>query len=1026
MNNIFLLEKAASRIRELRTYRYKEVTPITNWHVTEDETKVEKYPPHLTKEAQSFKVGDIWKGRDYYLWLQTDVVLPNDPQEILYFDFGRTGGGGNSGFEALLFIDGQPYQGVDSNHKEVFLKEEFLGKKVQLSLKLWSGLEGGGVEQIQQHQFKQGNLIKLDAACDDLYYTTLMLHDTIQMLDKNNETRYLLEDLLAKTLLLIDWSYPASSQFYESIAKACDFLNESLEKLPKETKIKITAIGHTHIDVAWLWRLKHTREKAARSFSTVLELMDKYPEYIFLQSQPQLYKYIKEDYPELYEKIKQQVANHRWEVDGAMWLEADCNIPSGESLVRQILHGKKFIKEEFNQEMHYLWLPDVFGYSWALPQILKKSGIDTFMTTKISWNQFNRMPHDTFIWKGMDGTEILTHFITTPVAGASLAEHNRTNWFYTYNGDMEADTVIGSYQAYRDKDFNSNLLLAYGYGDGGGGVNRDMLEKRRRLNKLPGVPQVVPGQAKDFFDTLHETVEKTDHYVHTWDGELYLEYHRGTYTSQAHVKKTNRKTELSLRELEILESFSALGGQSVYPAEEIYDLWEVLLRNQFHDIIPGSSIKEVYQDYENEFAIVKEKLQILTDQLNLAETLNVINTAGWKRKALITLPAGENYGLEDGTSLPAVSYQGKQVVLVEVPAFSSQKLTLVESSKQIKTPVAKEISHGVETDFYRISWNEAGQLISLYDVENQREVLKGLGNVLQLFEDKPMNYDNWDIDIFYQEKGKNLAASSVRLIENNPLFAIVEATYVFGKSKITQHMKLYAHTRRIDFVTEVDWQERQQLLKVAFDVAIRSTEATYDIQYGNVKRPTHWNTSWDLAKFEVVGHQWSDLSQRDYGVSLLNDCKYGYDIKESQMRLTLLKGGIYPDPTADLGHHEFTYSLLPHTGDFVTGKTVEEAWEINQPLTCLKNEALSFAPLRLTTDTPLSIDALKVAETKDGFIFRCHEHTGANQTVSFTLAEGYGWQETNLMEENLLETGEKELNFTLQPYEVKTFRIFKN
>lgn len=1020
MQNIFLLEKAANRIFALKTYRYRNITPITNWKVMEDKTKAEKYPPKVTKTALHVNTGDSWQGHDYYLWLQTDLYLSDNPREILYFDFTRLNSSENANFEALLFIDGKPYQGVDANHKEVFLKKEFLGKKVQLALKLWSGLEGG--KNISQ-QFKQADLRELDEACDDLYYTTLMLHDTISLLDKNNETRYILEEILAKTLLLIDWSNPTSFEFYESVENANRFLNESLEKLPKETKIKVTALGHTHIDVAWLWRLKHTREKAARSFSTVLELMEKYPEYIFLQSQPQLYKYIKEDYPELYEKIKEQVANQRWEVDGAMWLEADCNLPSGESLVRQILYGKKFVKEEFNQDMHYLWLPDVFGYSWALPQILKKSGITTFMTTKISWSQFNRMPHDTFMWKGMDGTEILTHFITTPITGAQL---RKTNQFYTYNGDMEADTVLGVYQGYQDKDFNHHLLLAYGYGDGGGGVNRDMLEKRRRLNKIPGLPQVIPGQAKDFFEDLHEIVEKTDHYVHTWDGELYLEYHRGTYTSQAQVKKTNRKMELSLRELEILESFSALNKQSSYPATELDELWEVLLRNQFHDIIPGTSIKEVYQDYEKEFAAVQTKITELVANLNLHDSFTIFNTAGWSRKTLITLPPQENYALEDGTLLPTVKYPDKQIALVEMSAFSQQKLKIVNKTYQQNSLVAQKLDGGIVTDFYRISWNEAGQLTSIYDLKNQREILKGLGNVFQLFEDKPLNYDSWDIDIFYQEKGKNLTASNIQLVENTSLFATVEATYFFGKSKITQQMKLYAHTQRIDFVTQVDWQERQQLLKVAFEVDIRATEATYDIQYGNVKRPTHWNTSWDLAKFEVVGHQWADLSQRDYGISLLNDCKYGYDIKESTLRLTLLKGGIHPDPTADLGLHEFTYSLFPHHEDFIAGKTVEEAWEINQPLTLLKNEILNFTPICLTSTSSLSIDALKVAVDGNGFILRCHEHTGGNQQVAFSLAEGLSWQETNLMEENLGKVEEKELHFTLKPYEIKTFRIFEN
>ncbi|GJM77454.1 hypothetical protein HMSSN036_96700 [Paenibacillus macerans] len=316
---------------------------------------------------------------------------------------------------------------------------------------------------------------------------------------------------------------------YDSLAAAEEQLTRAISALPKSSPVTVRCIGHTHIDVAWLWRLKHTREKAARSFSTVLRLMEMFPEYVFLQTQPQLYEYLKQDYPELYEQIKERVKEGRWEAAGGMWLEADCNLTSGESLVRQLLYGTRFLREEFGAECTYLWLPDVFGYSWALPQILRKSGFDTFMTTKISWNQYNRMPHDTFKWRGIDGSEVLTHFITTPQDGSF--------WWYTYNGNIEASSVQGIWDTYRDKEINKELLLSYGYGDGGGGVNREHLELRRRLEAMPGLPNVVTGRADEYFAKLHETVEKADRYVHTWDGELYLEYHRGTYTSQAYNKK---------------------------------------------------------------------------------------------------------------------------------------------------------------------------------------------------------------------------------------------------------------------------------------------------------------------------------------------------------------------------------------------------------------------------------------------------------------------------------------------------------
>ena len=748
---------------------------------------------------------------------------------------------------------------------------------------------------------------------------------------------------------------------------------------------------------------------------------------------------VKEDYPELYRQIKARVAEGRWEIDGAMWLESDCNIPSGESLTRQILHGKKFAKEEFNQEMNYLWLPDVFGYSWALPQILKKSDINTFMTTKISWNQFNRMPHDTFYWKGIDGTEILTHFITTPTPNEK--GHDGSSWFYTYNGEIEPSTVMGIYQAYQDKDFNRNLLLSYGHGDGGGGVTRDMLEKRRRLDQLPGLPNVKTGRADDYFRQLHETVQETDHYVHTWDGELYLEYHRGTYTSQAFVKKMNRKLELALRELEIVYSGLAAGNGQQYPAEALFNTWESVLRNQFHDIIPGSSIKEVYQDYRKEVEACKATLDELRlgltqskDDSQDLDTYTVVNTSGFEQAGLVTI-AGETAGYfvdEDNQRLASLVVGEETLVyLPEVKPLETKVLTQVvdnsnstrgtNSQLQGNTAIANE--HGVETDHYAISWNEQGHLTSIYDKEVSREVLRGKGNVLQLFEDKPMNFDAWDIDLYYQEKVTELPWQSVNLVENNPFYADVALQMTINESTINQVMRLYRHNRRIDFITTVDWQERQQLLKTKFEVDVRSTEATYDIQYGNVKRPTHWNTSWDMAKFETVGHQWADLSQRDYGVSLLNDSKYGYDIKDNVLRLSLLKGGIYPDPTADLGHHTFTYSLLPHKGDFVAGRTVEEAWALNQPLTVVKNGPNLVLPQLEEGQPSLAIDAIKQAEDGHGFVMRFHEHVGSQKNVILSLPSGYQWCETNLMERNLTDYQDGPISVSLTPYEIKTVRI---
>ena len=354
------------------------------------------------------RVGDRWEGRDAYLWLRKKIKVPDawKGRRITgIFDFGKTGAGNNSGFESMLYVDGEMYQAVDGNHQEVFFDQEFCGKELNLIFRLWSGLEGGGKPKVQEHRISYADLAWLDEKVDDLYYLSSMVWQTIQELKNTDPIQHDLRSALNRAFLCIDWSEPGSDIFYESVHKADGLLNATIDGMDKKSAVTVFCVGHTHIDVAWLWRLKHTREKASRSFTTVLRLMEEYPEYVFLQTQPQLYEFMKEEFPSIYQKIKERVKEGRWEADGAMWVEADCNLTSGESLTRQILIGSRFFKEEFGKEPEYLWLPDVFGYSWALPQILKKSGIDTFMTTKISWNQYNRMPHDTFIWKGIDGSD---------------------------------------------------------------------------------------------------------------------------------------------------------------------------------------------------------------------------------------------------------------------------------------------------------------------------------------------------------------------------------------------------------------------------------------------------------------------------------------------------------------------------------------------------------------------------------------------------------------------------------------------
>lgn len=1030
--------KLDRRISELKQYRYRDAQTIQSFLSKEDEEKLvnPKVPTDYTGWGE-LKLGDYWSGRDRYLWMHKEIQIPESFQGkrvVGVFDFGKTGAGNNCGFEAMCYINEKPYQGVDLNHQEVFFQAEDMKKPISLTFRLWSGLEGGGVPREQEHRIMEAKIAWLDEKADDLYYLGTIMLETIKELADGSPEKYELRQALDEACHCIDWSYPGSEEFYESVHQADDLLNEAVDKMDKHSLVHVTCVGHTHIDMAWLWRLKHTHEKASRSFSTVLRMMEMFPEYVFLQTQPQIYQYIKEDFPEIYQGIKEKIKEGRWEADGAMWVEADCNLTSGESLTRQILLGSKFIKDEFGKDVQYVWLPDVFGYSWALPQILKKSGIDMFMTTKISWNQYNRMPHDTFKWKGMDGTEILTHFITTPEPW-----NKPGSWFYTYNGLLTAKTVKGVWEAYSEKEMNQDLLISYGYGDGGGGVNRDLLERRRRLDKMPGLPSLKTGRAADYFAGLKEKVKNTSHYVHTWDGELYLEYHRGTYTSQGYNKRMNRKMELLYRRAEWLTAMQGIFAGDMKQAEQdtLRDGWHLILTNQFHDIIPGSSIHDVYEDCHKDYA----KIESIADcverefETNVVEekedTYTVFNASGWSLDELAEIPETRKGTFTDETGRELSAQRGENVTYVQVkdlPSMGYRRIFFTPGTGKEENSSFSVSGREIETPFYSISLNAYGQMERLYDKTFDREVLpKGTrANVLQMFEDKPIDNDAWDIDIFYQEKMREITdLSTFEVTECGALRMVIHMEWKYMNSTICQDMLLYRDDRRIDFKTYVDYHERQQLLKAAFPVDIRSTYATYDIQYGNVRRPNHWNTSWDQARFETVAHRFADLSERNYGVSLLNDCKYGYDIKDNLMRISLVRSGLQPDHLQDQGEHYFTYSLLPHGRDFVEGKTVQSAYQLNNPAKVVKGACkLGFDGMFTLDNDAVEVDAVKRAEDQDALIIRFHEYTGSRQKVTLTPGFAYkSWTESDLRERPLGEECTGAIELELHPYEVKTIML---
>lgn len=1034
----FTIEKFQKRVEELGQRRYfgwKAITPFTaapgnlpkDAHYSSAPEKI---------EGEVFTQGDCFIGRDRYLWLEKQVMLPEKKEGckvVGFFDFGETGDGNNSGFESLLYLNGHPYQGVDTNHKEVFFSGKE-GENVKITFLLWTGLEGGGTHRTFYHRCKKAEVGYLHKNTDALYYFAKGITETLQLLSEEDETYLALKAALDRALLYIDWD---EEGFYPSVDQAYEGLMHALSRIEKHTDITVHAIGHTHIDVAWLWRLKHTREKAQRSFSTVLRLMDEFDDYVFLQSQPQLYQYIKEDCPELYERIREKVKEGRWEPDGGMWVEADCNIPSGESLVRQFLHGTRFFENEFGKKCEYLWLPDVFGYSWALPQILKLCEIDTFMTTKISWNQFNSIPNDLFWWRGIDGTEILTYFVNTPDEGRKI-----TDRFSTYNGYMNPRAVLGSWKKFRNKDISRDTLVSYGYGDGGGGVNREMLEMRRVMDKIPGLPHVKTGKAGDFFRNLHQYVEETDRYVHTWDGELYLEYHRGTYTSQGYNKKMNRYMENKLIQTEWLSSMAYLSGEK-YQQKELHDIWECVLLHQFHDIIPGSSIHEVYEDSRVNYEKASHQLhQVKKDVLNTMvekeeNHFGIYTANSFGGKELVHIPVRKKgyFVDEEGNILEAAMAGDGYDVLIDLQPLTKVMITFVPEKEQMAARAVEKAdsflfeSDSLETPLYSIAWNEEGQLVRLYDKVAGRSVLKDgeKGNVLEVYEDKPLDFDAWDIDIFYTQKMETMhICEPVRLVEKNDLKAVIRFVYRYRNSCVTQDMIVYRDSKRIDFKTVVDWKESHRLLKTAFYTDIRAVKATYDIQYGHVERPTHWNTSWDWARFEVCGHKWADLSETGYGVSLLNDCKYGYSIKDHAIKLSLLKSAKNPDLKADMGEHTFTYALFAHEGMVTESSVIEEANRFNMPADVVQGKWKDQRKIVTINNSCIQIDAVKKAEDEECLIVRMHECKGGRGTV--TVSSEY--PVCKIVPCNLLEhdCGEailgNEMEITYHPFQIITLKLY--
>lgn len=989
------------------------------------------YPYEADQSAEPWEEFDSktmhWYGPDEHYWFRAEYTVPKSMDgktlylkvatQVDHWDYAK-----NPQF--LLFVNGQMTQGMDLNHQTVMLERcAKEGETYTIDLQGYTGVMFAELTFTME-------TVEVDETINEIYYDIVVPLQGFSRMQEDDKVRKDLRTILNNTVNLLDLRTPYSEEFYQSIEEAHNYIQKALyEDMSGYEDVIASCIGHTHIDVAWLWTVAQTREKVARSFSTVLKYMEEYPEYKFMSSQPALYQFLKERYPETYEKIKERVKEGRWEPEGGMWVEADCNLTSGESLVRQFLYGKKFFKDEFGIDSRILWLPDVFGYSGALPQIMKKSGIKYFMTTKLAWNQINKVPYDTMMWRGIDGSEIFTHLITTLGVGQSEAD-----FFTTYNGMLHPDAILGGWHRYQNKDINNDILIAFGYGDGGGGPTREMLETSKRMEKgIRGIPKVRQEFAGNYFEELEERVEGNKS-LPVWEGELYFEYHRGTYTSMGRNKRSNRRCEQLLMDAELLE---VLTGTS--EKEEMDKIWRTVLLNQFHDILPGSSIAEVYEVTKKEYAEIESRLaEMIAEKLNLLmdggqDKISVFNTLGFDRNDVVSLGDCHAAALTDesGKIYPVQeTAQGAVAYITDIPAKGGKTLQLLDTVKEEASRI-QITENGIETPFYRISIDENGLFTSIYDKECDREVLKAgeKGNLLRMYEDKPMHYDCWDIDMYYSEKYWDAEkADKIQWTEEGPVRATLEIQRTISNSVIKQKIHFYADSRRIDFSTWVDWKEHQHLLKVHFPVNIHSDEATFEVQFGNLKRKIHGNTSWDEARFESCGQKWMDISEGHYGVSLLNDCKYGYSAKDSNVALTLIKSGIEPNKTADQEEHVFTYALYPHKEMWSAAGTVQEAYKLNQPAYATKGELKNTGKSFISTDKDnIIIETVKPAENGDGIIVRLYDCENSLTKATLTFAEGMleSVEECNLMEEKEadIEACGNSFTVSVKPYEIKTYRV---
>lgn len=1012
-----------NRIRDIGRTAYSARRPIAGLEACVTGTGLGPASPPK-RGWKPFAPGTRWGGFDQTTWFRARLRIPAEMRGHCVVALVRPGG------ESLAYLDGQPFQGLDNNRDELFLTDKARGgERFELVTE-----SVPSVRFDTFHHFEYADLAVFHPDIWEFYWDCQVAYEVWETLDADSGSRLRLMELLNDVVRSVEPDHAGRPRYHESVARARRLLQRGLEAFPAGPDTgRLTLAGHSHIDTAWLWPLRETRRKCGRTFSTMLNLMDRYREFHFSCSQPAQYEWIKRDYPDVYRRIRARVKEGRWEPCGAMWVESDCNVPLGESLVRQFLYGNRFFQDEFGRRSPIAWLPDVFGFTWSLPQIMAKAGIEAFVTTKIDWGAFSKFPYSYFLWEGADGTRI-------PALMPPL----------NYNGNPLPDQCIKQWKLFRQKDRADEVPFSFGWGDGGGGTTMNMIEHVRRQKDIVGLPKCEFGRITDSIRRMNDRCDMSR--LPVWNDELYLELHRGCQTTQARAKRDNRKAELLLRDTELLASLAMLEG-ATYDIDALRKAWKIVLTNQFHDILPGSSITEVYAQTALDYARARgmaevvrrsalDRLAAHIDTAGDGAPLLVINTCSWMRSEVVEarapLPRGPFAVI--GPNGEPVAHQrvaaDRLLFHAEtVPPLGHAVYRVVAEKRGVPSgPEAVTARRNLlENEFLRVKLDGDGRLTSLYDKVERREALpKGTrGNDLQLFEDRPFAHDAWDIDHNFDEKPLPLgSAERIEVLEDGPLRGVVRVVRRTEKSVITQDITLHAGSPRVEFVTHVDWHEKRTLLKVAFPVDVRASRAAYEIQFAAIERPTHRNTEADAGRFEVTGLRWADLSEGDYGVSLLNDCKYGHDVKNNVLRLSLLRSPVEPDPTADEGEHDFTYAVYPHAGDWRNG-TVQQGIELNTPLVvesvaASKGRRPPVDAFAVVDAENVVIDTVKRAEDSKAIIVRLYEAYGQRGDATITFGRTPAKiTECDLMEENDTPAPLRgaSVRLYMKPFEIRTLKV---